>query len=122
MMEECKSKLEITTTAVRSIKKYRSCNVGLWKGHMKRAEYMLAGVKANCKGKFGRTAAKNEVRLRAGIRKAVAAYALNALASNGNERFQNSHSILVTEPAYQRAQRLFRKRSRQYSQVANLGV
>merc|ERR1712118_36093 len=107
MLERYQAKLEITTKIVRAIRRHHFCNKGLWKGHMKREEYMVAGVKAQCKGRFGHTSRISR-KTKAGILKGIAAYAVNALASNGNERYQNSRAILVKEPAFMQAQRLLR--------------
>merc|ERR1712070_190160 len=120
MKEEWTSKLEVAAKAVKSIMSYSHCNKNGWLGRMRRAEYMVEGINISCK-KFKRTSGRDKRKLRAHIRKAVAAYTVASLQTNGRERYQNSLRYLSGHPVYRRAAALLRKRTKELQSLANVG-
>ena len=91
------------------------CNIQLHRGKLRRAKYMLQGIKRFCKnGRMeGRTGGKENTLLRAQIRNKIAGYAFEALSSNGRERFENSRVWLRKDPVWVAAQRYERNRRKE---------
>jgi hypothetical protein len=81
--------------------------------------YMVEGIRRICKYHFrSRRLGQKQA---ASLRKRIAEYALEALASHGNERFQDSAFRLARDPVYKAAKRYYHKSMKAYDKVSNLG-
>merc|ERR1719231_62441 len=121
MKESWTARLDVAATEFRTVlmasrrkKDKILCNIQLHRGKLRRAKYMLQGIKLFCKnGRMeGRTGGKENTLLRARIRNKIAGYAFEALSSNGREHFENSRVWLRKDPVWVAAQRYERNRQR----------
>lgn len=118
MREAWAAKLEIAAQAYRGIATDPKCDRLLWRGNLNRAQYMAEGINVICKGHFHKDVLGRKQA--ASLRVKIAQYATEALASHGNERYQNSAELLARDPVYKAAQAYLRRREKDYNAVANL--
>jgi len=133
MREAWTARLEVASTAYEALSLKTSkwnggdntCDPRLWRGHMRRAQYMVQGINVSCKHIYGRSNGPDGpdgMLARASIRKAVSEYALEALGSHGRERFQDSQKWLNRDPVYAEAKRYMEHRQSDYSKLKPYGT
>jgi len=117
MREAWTTKLDIAVAAFKSIRHDRMCNRKLQRAYMNRAKFMVEGTNALCKKQYAKKFLLPKQS--AAVQKHVAEYAVEALASHGNERFQDSTSLLARDPVFQAAQAYLRRKTKRFNQFTS---
>jgi hypothetical protein len=106
----------VLRASTRKNKKRRlMCNVRLYRGHLRRAKYMLEGIKVSCDhGRLeGKTGGGNNILKRAKLRHEIAKYAFNALSTRGREFYADSETWLRKDPVWIAAHRYMQNRKKE---------